>query len=78
MATALITGAAGFVGSFAAKHHLIEVYRVVDLDCISDAYDVTLKEARLAKLQSHNDFRHVLGKVEYPGLLMSPFREERP
>lgn len=78
MATALITGAAGFIGFFAAQRLLNDGYRVVGLDCMSDYYDVTLKEARQAQLQSHNDFRHVLGKVEDPGLLMSLFEEERP
>ena len=78
MATALITGAAGFIGFFLAQRLLNDGYRVVGLDCMSDYYDVNLKEARLAQLQSHNAFRHVLGKVEDPGLLMSMFEDEHP
>jgi UDP-glucuronate 4-epimerase len=74
----MITGAAGFIGFFTAQRLLNDGYRVVGLDCLSDYYDVTLKKARLAQLQSHNDFRHVFGKVEDPGLLMSLFEEERP
>lgn len=78
MPTALITGAAGFIGFFAAQRLLKDGYRVVGLDCMSDYYDVSLKEARLALLEANTDFRHVFGKVEDPGLLMSLFEEERP
>ena len=51
MATALVTGASGFIGFFTAQRLLNEGYRVVGLDCMSDYYDVTLKQARLAQLQ---------------------------
>ena len=78
MPTALITGAAGFIGFFAAQRLLKDGYRVVGLDCMSDYYDVSLKEARLALLEANPDFRHVFGKVEDAGLLMQLFEEERP
>jgi UDP-glucuronate 4-epimerase len=78
MPTALITGAAGFIGFFAAQRLLNDGYRVVGLDSMSDYYDITLKEARLAQLQSQHNFRHICGKVEDPGLLMSLFQEESP
>lgn len=78
MATALVTGASGFIGFFTAQRLLNDGYRVVGLDCMSDYYDVTLKQARLAQLQSHNNFHHVFGKVEDPGLLRSIFQKECP
>lgn len=78
MPTALITGAAGFIGFFAAQRLLKDGYRVFGLDCMSDYYDVSLKEARLAILEENPDFRQVFGKVEDPGLLMSLFEDERP
>lgn len=78
MATAFITGAAGFIGFFAAKQLLQYGYRVVGLDCMSDYYDVGLKEARLALLKQSHDYRHVFGKVEDPGKLLSIFKEEHP
>lgn len=78
MPTALVTGAAGFIGFFAAQRLLKDGYRVVGLDCMSDYYDVSLKDARLALLEANHDFRHVFGKVEDPGLLMSLFEEEGP
>lgn len=74
MPTALITGAAGFIGFFAAQRLLKDGYCVVGLDCcMSDYYHVSLKEARLALLEANPDFRHVFGKVEDSGLLMKLF-----
>ena len=73
MPTALITGAAGFIGFFAAQRLLKDGYRVVGLDCMSDYYHVSLKEARLALLEASPDFRHFFGKVEDSGLLMKLF-----
>ena len=78
MPVALITGAAGFIGFFAAQRLLQDGYRVVGLDCMSDYYDVSLKEARLALLEANPNFRHVFGKVEDPGLLLSLLEEELP
>lgn len=78
MPTALITGAAGFIGFFTAQRLLNEGYRVVGLDCMSEYYDVTFKEARLAILESRQNFRNVFGKVEDPGLLLELFKEEQP
>jgi UDP-glucuronate 4-epimerase len=78
MPTVLITGTAGFVGLFAAQRFLQDGYKVVGLDCMSDYYDVALKERRLAKLQEHAEFTFVFGKVEEPNLLLSIFKEHRP
>lgn len=41
MPTALITGAAGFIGFFAAQRLLKDGYCVVGLDCMSDYYHVS-------------------------------------
>ena len=46
MPTALITGAAGFIGFLAAQRRLNDGYRVVGLDCMSDYDDVSFKEVR--------------------------------
>lgn len=78
MPTALVTGAAGFIGSFVCSKLLDEGWRVIGLDCLSDYYDVALKERREETLSQFDDYRSVHDKVETPGLLMSLFEEERP
>jgi UDP-glucuronate 4-epimerase len=57
MARHLVTGAAGFIGFHTSKRLLERGDEVVGLDSVNDYYDVTLKEARLAQLTSHPNFR---------------------
>lgn len=73
-----MTGAAGFIGSFVCRRFLEEGWRVVGLDCLSDYYDVALKERREAMLNQSENYRSVHDMVETPGLLMSLFEEEKP
>ncbi len=53
----LVTGAAGFIGSFAAQRFLARGDEVVGLDNLNEYYDVKLKLARLARLESSGGFR---------------------
>jgi len=78
MPTAIITGAAGFIGSFVCQKLLDAEWRVVGLDCLSDYYDVSLKERREATLMAHPNYRSIRGMVEEPGLLATLFEEEKP
>lgn len=78
MRTALVTGSAGFIGSFVCRRLIDDGFRVIGVDCMSDYYDVTLKERRHAMLMQSPDFRAVIDAVETPGLLMSLFAEEKP
>ena len=55
----LVTGAAGFIGSFTARRLLDRGDEVVGLDNLNDYYDVSLKNARLARLREHPSFRFV-------------------
>ena len=52
----LLTGAAGFIGYHTAEALLNRGERVVGVDIVNDYYDVTLKEARLARLFGHDGF----------------------
>ena len=55
----LVTGAAGFIGLHTAQRLLARGYQVVGLDNLNAYYDVTLKQARLARLTAHAQFRFV-------------------
>jgi UDP-glucuronate 4-epimerase len=57
MATILVTGAAGFIGSTVSHALLGRGDHVIGVDNLNDYYDVTLKAARLARLQAQKDFR---------------------
>ena len=75
--TALVTGAAGFIGFHIAKRLLRDGWRVVGLDCLSEYYDVSLKICRESILLEIL-YRSVHEKVETPEVLMRLFNEERP
>jgi UDP-glucuronate 4-epimerase len=52
----LVTGAAGFIGAETSLRLLARGDIVVGLDNLNDYYDVSLKEARLARLVGQGDF----------------------
>lgn len=60
----LVTGAAGFIGSFLCKK-LLETTNdeIVGLDNLNDYYDVPLKEARLDMLKAYNNFTFIKGDI---------------
>jgi len=52
----LVTGAAGFIGMHTSQTLLARGDEVVGLDNLNDYYSVSLKEARLARIESHASF----------------------
>ncbi len=52
----LVTGTAGFIGSFVAERLLARGDTVVGLDDVNDYYDPQLKEDRLARLRDQSGF----------------------
>jgi len=54
--TILVTGAAGFIGSHVCIKLLERGEKVLGFDNLNDYYDVSLKEARLARFQDHENF----------------------
>ncbi len=53
---ALVTGAAGFIGSTLADRLLADGVRVTGVDCLTDYYDVTLKRRNLEGALAHPAF----------------------
>ena len=62
----LVTGCAGFIGSFLTKK-LLETFdgiKVIGIDSMTDYYDVSLKQARLEMLNAENkDFTFIKGDI---------------
>jgi nucleoside-diphosphate-sugar epimerase len=52
----LVTGCAGFIGWKVSERLVREGHSVIGVDNLNDAYDVRLKEWRLAQLEGHPDF----------------------
>ncbi|WP_238366336.1 NAD-dependent epimerase/dehydratase family protein [Mesobacterium pallidum] len=78
MRTALVTGSAGFIGYHTSLRLLTDGWRVIGLDSLSDYYDVTLKEARHARLAAFAGFTPVIDRVERPGCLMDLMATHQP
>ncbi|WP_226698694.1 NAD-dependent epimerase/dehydratase family protein [Qipengyuania gaetbuli] len=76
--TALVTGAAGFIGYFTCKRLLADGFRVVGIDSLSDYYDPQLKRRRQAELLQNAGFRIENEPIETPGLLIQMFADEKP
>ena len=60
----LVTGAAGFIGSFLCKR-LLETANdeIIGLDNLNDYYDVSLKETRLDMLKPYKNFKFIKGDI---------------
>ncbi len=74
----LVTGAAGFIGYHTAEKLLARGDEVIGLDNLNTYYDVTLKQARLARLEEKSGFRFVKAGLEDRQAMSSLFSETTP
>jgi UDP-glucuronate 4-epimerase len=74
----LVTGAAGFIGYHTAARLLDQGHDVIGFDNLSPYYDVSLKEARLARLKEHARFRFLQADLADRTVVEATFAEERP
>ncbi|MHC1684892.1 MAG: GDP-mannose 4,6-dehydratase [Clostridiaceae bacterium] len=74
----LITGVAGFIGSFLAKRLLKQGCTVIGIDNINDYYDTNLKYARLEKIKAYKKFTFVREDISNKGSVMKIFKDYKP
>lgn len=79
--TVLITGVAGFIGSYLAKR-LLETeknVKVIGIDCITDYYDTSLKDERLSLLSHFGDrFIFIKGDIADKATVDGVFSQYKP
>lgn len=79
--TILVTGAAGFIGSFLSKK-LIETVKnvkIIGIDCITDYYDTSLKDERLKMLGAFGEqFTFIKGDIADSETIEKIFTEYKP
>lgn len=76
--TLLITGVAGFIGSYLSKRLLDEGFYVIGVDNINDYYDVNLKNARLDNLTPLDNFTFIKEDISNKEAIMKIFEDYKP
>lgn len=78
--TILITGVAGFIGSFLAKRILNDFSsaKVIGIDSMNDYYDIRIKEHRLQELEKYKQFTFIKGNLANKEIVNNLFTEYRP
>ena len=74
----LVTGVAGFIGCETARQLLAQGHEVAGIDNLNDYYDVSLKQARLARLRGHPGFSEALFCLSDEHRLHAWFAHYRP
>jgi UDP-glucuronate 4-epimerase len=74
----LVTGAAGFIGMHVCERLLARGDEVVGVDNFNDYYEVSLKEARAARLTPHQNFRMVRMDISDRAGLIDLFASTQP
>ena len=78
--TILVTGAAGFIGSYLSERLCKEFknIKVIGFDSLNDYYDPKLKEYRLSKLKTFESFKFIKGNLADKELIQRIFEENKP
>ena len=74
----LVTGAAGFIGSFTSHKLLDRGDSVVGVDNLNDYYEVTLKQARLERLLARDEYTHKKIDIADRAAIDKAIRDEKP
>jgi len=76
--TTLVTGSAGFIGSHVVLQLLARGEAVVGIDNLNDYYDVSLKQARLARLLEHPAYMQETIDLADRAAVEAVFAQHRP
>jgi len=74
----LITGSAGFIGNNLALRLLERGDEVIGVDGLDDYYDVSLKEARLARTLAYDGYTEVRTRIENREAIAEAFAKYKP
>jgi UDP-glucuronate 4-epimerase len=74
----LVTGSAGFIGSALTVRLIARGDEVVGIDNHNDYYDPSIKEARLARFEGNERYRHYRADISDADAVRRCFLESRP
>ena len=74
----LVTGSAGFIGSALSLRLLQRGDEVIGIDCLNDYYDVSLKEARLARTLAYDAYTDLRVDIQDRSAVADVFASHRP